>query len=50
MYMLESSIREGFGKLFNHPCDIFAKIIYIKMSKCVDHFRLTIKDFYHMFH
>lgn len=32
-YMTEDSLRENWVKLFGFPCDILARIMFIKMSK-----------------
>lgn len=49
IYMTEKSLRDGFQHLFGERCDIFAKLLYIKASKCVDHFKLTVLDFHKLF-
>jgi len=47
--MTESSLRDGFVNLFGERCDIFAKLLYIKASACVDHCKLSVMDFHSMF-
>lgn len=40
---------EGFESLVGARCDIFAKLLYIKASKNLDHCKLSIVDFYNLF-
>jgi hypothetical protein len=49
IYMTEKSMVDGFEKLIGARCDIFAKLLYIKASKNLDHCKLTIVDFYNLF-
>ena len=48
-YMTEKSLRDGFGDLFGAPCDVFAKLLYIKSSKSINYKKLSIVDFYQLF-
>ena len=43
--MTEESIMQGFESVFGVKCDIFAKILYINLSKMCDYVRLSFKDF-----
>jgi hypothetical protein len=47
--MTEESIRNNFSKLFDSDCDIFARLLYIKMAKCKDLCQLTFIDFVNFF-
>ena len=47
--MTEKSLREGFSDLFGAPCDVFAKLLYIKSSKSVNYKKLSIVDFNQLF-
>jgi hypothetical protein len=49
IYMTEKSMVEGFESLIGTRCDVFAKLLYIKASKNLDHCKLTIVDFYNIF-
>lgn len=50
VYLTEKSLTNGFEKLMGAKCDIFAKMLYIKASKCLDYCKLTIVEFYNIFH
>jgi len=47
--LTEKSIREGFEALMGDRCDVFAKMIYIKLSNSIDHKKLTLVEFYNLF-
>lgn len=49
IYMTEKSMVDGFEKLIGARCDVFAKMLYIKAAKNIDHCKLTIIDFYNLF-
>jgi hypothetical protein len=49
VWLTEKSLTEKFADLFGYKCDIIAKMLYIKASKCLDYSKLTIVDFYNMF-
>ena len=44
-HMTEQSILKGFESVFGVKCDIFAKILYINLSKMCNFAKLTFKDF-----
>lgn len=44
-YISEKSLRENFEKLFNFPCDILARIMYIKLSKRKDCAKINFLQF-----
>lgn len=48
VWLTETSLVEGFERLLGAKCDIFAKMLYIKASKCLDYCKLTIVDFYNI--
>ena len=39
-YITEQSLRQNFKKLFNHDCDIFARLLYIKIAREKDHAKI----------
>lgn len=46
MYSItEASLRANFQKLFGFPCDIFARILYMKMSGNKDHAKISFVQF-----
>ena len=47
--MTEESIQNGFQEVFGIKCEIFAKILYINLSKMCDYARLSFKDFVEFF-
>jgi len=46
MYSItEASLRANFEKLFGFPCDIFARILYMKMTGNKDHAKINFVQF-----
>ena len=46
MYSItEASLRANFKKLFGHSCDIFARILYLKMAGNKDHAKINFVQF-----
>ena len=48
-YCTEKSMIENFDKLFGFRCDIFAKMLYIRMSKGLDHAKIDFMKFIKIF-
>lgn len=48
-YITEQSMRRNFSKLFDDECDIFARILYLKMSNNKDHARINFIQFIKVF-
>jgi hypothetical protein len=48
-YCTETSIVENFDKLFGYRCDIFAKILYLRMAKGLDHAKIDFMRFIKIF-
>lgn len=40
----EQSILKNFEQAFGSKCDVFAKILYVKASGCLDHCKLSFKQ------
>ena len=50
MYSItEASLRTNFKKLFGYPCDIFARILYMKMSGNKDYAKINFVQFRSIF-
>jgi len=49
MYMTERSMMDGMEKLIGSRCDVFAKMLYLKVAKNIDHCKLTLMDFHSLF-
>lgn len=45
----EQSLINNFQKLFGHKCDIFAKILYMKMVRNKDHAKINFLQFVDVF-
>jgi hypothetical protein len=41
----EASLRQNFEHLFGFPCDIFARILYLKMTGTKDHAKINFVQF-----
>lgn len=48
-FITEQSLRSNFSKLFEDECDIFARILYLKMSNNKDHARINFIQFIKVF-
>ena len=44
--LTEHSIMKGFSSLFGAECEIIAKVIYMKVSKNIEHAKVGIKEFF----
>lgn len=42
-------MRANFKKLFNHECDIFARLLYIKIAREKDHAKIYFPQFWDAF-
>ncbi len=40
---------DGMEKLIGTRCDVFAKMLYLKVAKNIDHCKLTLLDFHSLF-
>jgi len=40
---------DGLEKLIGARCDVFAKMLYLKVAKNIDHCKLTLLDFHSLF-
>lgn len=49
LYITEQSLTNSFNLVFGVKCDILAKLIYIKASKCRNNCKLTIIELYQLF-
>ena len=48
-WLTEKSIRQNFQKVFEHKCDILARIMYLKMAKSMDHAKIDFIRFVEVF-
>ena len=48
-FITEKSIRNNFESVFGHKCDIFARVIYLKLAGMKDYSKINFVRFFNLF-